>query len=178
MTEQIELLCASPYCAVSAVSGRVPTRPGYYAIYVNDTSVFPSPFREDLARRATQLIYIGIATVSLHERLVEQDLRHGLPSTFFRGIGPILGFRPQSGSLNGMSNQNNYKFSASDTAEIIRWMAANLSVSWVEESPALASTEKALIRAHQPLINTTHNPARSRELAALRLECRSIARTR
>lgn len=178
MREQIALVCPGPYCAVSAASARIPRRPGYYAIYVNDTSAFPSPFREELARRGTHLIYIGIATVSLHERLLEQDLRHGRPSTFFRGIGAILGYRPQSGSLNGMSNQNNYKFSTSDTAEINRWMAANLSVNWVEESPALASFEKALIRAHQPLVNTTHHPAPSRELAALRLLCRSIARTR
>lgn len=169
-----------PCCAVSAASGRVPTRPGYYAIYVNDTSVLPNPFREELANRGTQLIYIGIATVSLHERLVKQDLRHRSPSTFFRGIGPILGYRPEVGSLNGKSNQNNYKFSASDTAEIICWMGVNLSVSWIEESPAFVSTEteKALIRTHQPLINTQHNPAPSRELAALRRDCRRMARTR
>ena len=87
---------------------RVPARPGYYAIYGDDAGHLPSPYCDLLIGRGTDLLYIGIATVTLHGRLVEQDLRHERPSTFFRGIGPILGYRPHQGSLVGKANQNNY----------------------------------------------------------------------
>jgi hypothetical protein len=74
-----------------------------------------------------------------------------------------------------MRNQNNYKFSVADTAAIMRWIDAHLSVSWAEAKPALKGIEASLIRIHRPILNTTHNPACVPELAALRAECRRIA---
>lgn len=176
--DDLERMCAGPECSASHASARVPNRPGYYAIYVDDATALPSPYSDVLSGSGTRLIYVGIATISLNERLVKQDLRHQRPSTFFRGIGAILGYRPPPGSLIGKSNQNNYRFSTSDTAQVVRWINEHLSVNSIEESPAVATTEKALIRAHRPLINTTHNPDALPALAALRLECRTIARTR
>ena len=173
----LERLCAGPECSAAQASARVPSRPGYYAIYVDDATALPSPYSDVLSRTATRLIYLGIATVSLNQRLVQQDLRHQRPSTFLRAIGPILGYRPPRGSLIGMANQNNYKFSMEDTALILRWIVQHLAVNWIEETPAVAATEEALILARCPLINTTHNPDALPALAALRRECRTIART-
>lgn len=176
--EVVEGLVSGPTCTAAEAPTRVPMTSGYYAIFIDDASSLPSPYGDLLLRRATRLIYVGMATVSLHERLVEQDLRHRRPSTFFRGIGPILGYRPPTGSLLGKANQNNYKFSTGDTAEIIRWINGHLSVNWAEAEPALATTEASLIRVHRPFFNTAHNPEPVTQLVALRDECRRIARAR
>lgn len=169
-------LCASGQCSAENARTRVPAFPGYYAIFVDEPGAIPEPFGGELARRGTRIIYIGIATKSLHSRLVEQDLQHLGPSTFFRAIGSILGFRPQPGSLIGRANQRNYRFGAEDSAGIINWINKHLLVNWTEVSPALKTTERALILTHRPLLNTNHNPDKLPALAALRHECRRIAR--
>src|SRR4051794_32840843 len=104
----------------------VPTDPGFYSIFVDTPESLPAPFDEYLRRKATQLIYIGVASRSLFERLVQQDLRHCHPSSFFRGIGAVLGYRPPIGSLVGLRNQNNYKFSKDDTDAIVTWNRTHL----------------------------------------------------
>lgn len=169
-------LLSGPTCSAAEAPARVPEAAGYYAIYVDDAGRLPSPYCDLLLRRGTDLVYIGIATVCLYERLVEQDLRHKSPSTFFRGIGPTLGYRPQPGSLVGMKNQNNFRFSVADTAAIVRWIDAHLSVSWAKADPAHKGLETSLIRVHRPIFNTKDNPEPVAELAALRDECRRIAR--
>ena len=63
-----------------------------------------------------------------------------------------------------MKNQNNYKFSTRNTAEIIRWIDNQLLVSWVEANPALKGTEKALIQQYCPIINTIPQSARGRRI--------------
>ena len=75
-----------------------------------------------------------------------------------------------------MKNQKNYKFSTSDTAEVVRWIDNHVLVSWVEANPALQGIEQALIRQYCPIINTKHNQHAVAHLAALRRECRRIAR--
>jgi hypothetical protein len=175
-TETVERLVLGPKCTALQALSRVPTRPGYYAIFVDDGSALPSPFGDLLLKKATSLIYVGIATVSLYGRLVEQDLQHRRASTFFRGIGSILGYRPPLGSLVGKANQNNYRFSAAGTTEIIEWVNGHLSVNWAEADPALETTEASLIRAHRPVLNTKYNPAPVSLLADLRDECRRVAR--
>jgi hypothetical protein len=174
--ESVERLVLELKCTALGAPSRVPKRPGYYAIFIDDGGGLPSPFGDLLLQRATSLIYIGIATVSLHGRLVEQDLQHRRASTFFRGIGSILGYRPPPGSLAGKGNQNNYRFGAADTTEIIEWINGHLSVNWAEADPALETTEASLIRAHRPILNTKCNPDRLSQLAALRDECRRLAR--
>ena len=162
-------------CTAADAPALVPPRPGYYAIFIDDPGSLPKTFRDLLVERRTSLIYIGIATVSLFNRLIEQDLRHQSPSTFFRAIGAILGHRPVPGSLAGSKNQKNYRFSASDTAEVVRWIDNHLLVSWIEAIPALQQVEKGLISKYYPIINTKHNRHAVVELAALRRECRAIA---
>ncbi len=154
----------------------IPRRAGYYSIWIDDPGSLPRLYADRLRADQTELIYVGIATKSLHKRLVEQDFHHKSPSTFFRGIGPILGFRPPRGSLVGKSNQNNYKFSKEDTATIISWIERHLSVRVVEEPTASKDVEAVAIRTLRPLLNSTHNPAALGELARLRGECRDIAR--
>jgi hypothetical protein len=149
---------------------------GYYAIFVDDPISLKGTFHDLLDRRATKLIYIGIAGTSLYQRLVKQDLQHQRPSTFFRAIGPILGYRPPPGSLKRMRNKYNYRFGLEDTSEIIAWINEHLSVNWLEATPALKTVETLLIKTYSPIINTEDNPNPAIELANLRAECRMIAR--
>ena len=153
----------------------VPPTPGYYSIFVDNPANLPQPFRDRLCLKNTRLIYIGIATVSLFERLIQQDLRHKSPSTFFRGIGAVLGYRPPSGSLVGKSNQKNYGFSPADTRAIIAWNQEHLSVRFVAVDAAFPNAEQNAIGRSCPIMNTTHNPDCLSALADLRSECRSIA---
>ena len=172
-----ELTAKEKLIEVEDAEQYAPPCPGLYSIYVDRTEVLPSPFSDELKRRGTCLLYMGIASRSLQKRLVQQDLRHRNPSTFVRGIGAILGYRPAVGSLRGMANQNNYKFSRSDTVKVIHWIDNHLRVRWCMCDPeSLDKIKPRLIRRLTPLMNTTHNPARSEALAALRKECREIAR--
>ena len=171
-----ELTAIEKLVKVEDAEQDAPTRHGLYSIYVDRAETLPSPFSDELKRRGTCLLYIGIASKSLQKRLVQQDLRHRSPSTFFRGIGPVLGYRPPVGSLRGKANQRNYKFSRSDTDKIIRWIDDHLRVWWCEcETASLADIERSLIRKLTPLMNTKDNPAKSQVLATLRKECRDIA---
>ena len=154
---------------------KAPASPGYYSIYVDSAASLPGAFAAHLESRGSLLIYLGIATTSILARLIEQDLRHMRASTFFRGIGAVLGYRPPQGSLIGKKNRNNYRFVPADTRSIIRWIDDHLKVTWHEEDPAIAATEVAAIRHFAPLLNTTHNPRPLAELAELRAECRRIA---
>lgn len=156
----------------------VPYDSGLYAIFIDNPTNLPSPFREYLIQKGGSMIYLGKASSSLQERLVEQDLRHRNPSTFFRGIGAILGFRPPGGSLRGKGNQNNYKFSGRDTMSIIEWINSHLSVRCVVlEANEIESYEPSAIESLKPLLNTSNNPDKLSELADLREECRRIARS-
>jgi hypothetical protein len=172
-----EHLVAAPICTAAKAPELVPHTPGYYGIFIDDAYALPKPFQSLLVQRRTKLIYIGIATRSLYKRLVEQDLLHQGASTFFRGLGAILEFRPPPGSLAGKAKQNNYRFSVIDTTAIRTWIWEHLSVSWVEANPALKEVETLLIRKYFPIMNKDHNPAPVLELADLRRECRIIAST-
>ncbi|MGH9316984.1 MAG: GIY-YIG nuclease family protein [Thermoanaerobaculia bacterium] len=153
----------------------VPPRPGYYSIWIDDPVNLPAPYGDYLRERDTTLLYVGIATKSLLERLVEQDLRHKSASTFFRAIGPILGFRPPRGSLIGKKNTRNYTFAREDTNSIVAWIDAHLSVGFVENPAPAESVEGGAIQQLRPLLNSKHNPDALPALAALRAECRELA---
>jgi hypothetical protein len=156
----------------------VPCGPGFYSIIVDDPMNLPEPFGSILSKRGTPLLYIGVASKSLQERLVTQDLRHKRPSTFFRGIGAILGFRPPRGSLIGKGNQNNYRFDRADTEEIIAWIDKHASVRYIEVDTSQHPKAEALaISQHRPLVNKHHNPQALSVLEDLREECRRIALT-
>lgn len=152
---------------------------GLYAIYIDDSSNLPEPFATYLKKQDTTLIYLGKTSKSLFVRLFKQDLRHKNPSTFFRAIGPILGFWPPRGSLVGYRNQKNYKFSPADTQAIISWINEHLSVRYMYMTDApsceILSLEAKAIATLKPLLNTLHNPEALPELASLRTKCRNIA---
>ncbi len=178
MSDLAELILSVNRKSVATATDMVPNRPGYYSIWIDDPDELPGTFADYLREQQTQLIYVGIARQSLQERLVRQDLHHDKPSTFFRGIGAILGYRPPRGSLTGKKNQRNYKFSESDTLAIVDWIESHVQVGVVEESPADLRRESGAITRLCPVLNTDHNPCRFRvPLAQLRLECREIART-
>lgn len=156
----------------------VPNTSGLYSIFVDDATSLPSPFGDCLSKRRTNLIYLGKASGSLKERVVEQDLRHKNPSTFFRGIGAVLGYRPPPGSLKGKRNQNNYRFSATATKLIIEWINSHLSVRWsVLSEHDIELFEPKAIASLRPLLNSQHNPEPLPELVALREQCRVIAKS-
>jgi hypothetical protein len=171
-----ELLLGSvSHCAARGAEQQVAPGPGFYAIFVDIADSLPPPFSQTLRDQRTELIYIGIATKSLIERLVDQDLRHRNSSSFFRSLGAILGYRPPVGSLSAKKNQSNYKFSSRDTKDIVEWIDLHLSIRWLPVSPAANAAEEAAIRRHRPLLNITHNPTPSRELQDLRQLCRALA---
>ena len=80
----------------------VPDAPGFYAIHLNRKDSLDI-FLNDNAE--TSIIYLGIATTSLKKRLMEQELRHLKPATFFRSLGAVLGYRPEPGSLKYKKNK-------------------------------------------------------------------------
>ena len=174
-------------CVIYLLSSAVPaseaescvtSEPGLYSIFIDKAETLPPPFNEYQLKKKHLMIYFGKATESLLTRLVEQDLRHVNPSTFFRGIGAVLGYRPAAGSLKGKSNQNNYKFSPTDTQQIIKWINDHLFIRWLSLNvDEIESYEPSCISTIRPLLNTKHNPEASKELADLREECRRIARS-
>lgn len=172
-----QLLKGTVACKASEAEAKVPARPGYYAIFIDDPEALPTPFRDRLGRGAAEPIYVGIARKSLRKRLVDQDLRHKGHSTFFRGLGAALGFRPAPGSLAGKRNQQNYKFSQNQASEIVNWINRYLSIRWLEVAGPEPSVEAEIIHKFRPVFNDTHNPEPLAELTTLREHCRYIART-
>ena len=155
---------------------RIQNMPGYYSIWVSNVEHIPSPFKEELIKRKTTLLYIGIASNTLQKRLFEQELQHKSAATFFRSIGAVLGYRPQAGSLVGKRNQNNYKFSQSDTISIINWINVNLEICFHYCSALDDTSEKYLIAKYRPLLNWTHNPEPFYSLKKVKEQCRNTAR--
>jgi hypothetical protein len=150
-------------------------RPGLYCIRIDKPESLPEPFATYLKDRNHNIIYIGIATQSLKTRFLGQELRAKGHGTFFRGIGAVLGYKPPKGSLVNKKNKNNYKFSPADNKKIIEWINAHFVVNWVEFSGDFESTETMLVKKYLPILNTSKNPEKLAELAALRKECRDIA---
>jgi GIY-YIG catalytic domain-containing protein len=162
-------------CPANSAVGHVPDSPGYYSIFIDQASSLPDHFNTKIANSGSLLLYIGNSTSSVHERLLMQDLYGKSNSTFFRGIGAILGYRPPYASLANKVNQNNYKFSEENCRKIREWNEQHLSISWFETRPS-TRTEMLLIKRSLPLINSVHNPTRDPNLADLREECTKIAR--
>ena len=169
------LVCKAKCYPAARAESEVPTGPGYYSICIDSADSLIPPFDDLLRWRKTHLIYIGIATVNLYYRLVQEDLRHKRPSTFFRGIGAVLHYRPIAGSLVGKKNQRNYRFERQDTEAIIEWINTHLSIRWTEANPVSKKTEVFVISQCRPLLNTKDNPEPVHELATLRRECERIA---
>lgn len=163
-------------CAARYAPERVPSMPGYYGIYLDHVDTIRGLLPTSVHVPDQRLIYVGIATISLRQRLVDQDLRHQSPASFFRSVGAVLGYRPPKGSLVGRRNQQNYAFTLGDRGRIRLWIERHLLVSWVSVEP-LRHIEKSLIAEIRPLFNIQHNPEPNELLINLRQECRCIART-
>lgn len=166
-----------PVGTTAAALQTVPTGAGLYSIFVDDPRLLPASFRLALESRGSRLLYIGCSEASVAERLLQEDCEHRRASTFFRGIGAVLGYRPKLGSLRGKSNQNNYRFGTGDTKKIVAWIREHISVCAVPVSlEILARLERDVIAELRPILNTTYNPEAFQVLADLREECRRIAR--
>jgi hypothetical protein len=104
---------------------KIDCQPGLYSIFINDPTTLPEPFRSRLIVKRTQLLYVGMASGSLYERLIEQELRHKKAATFFRGMGAAQSYRPVRGSLRDKANKRNYRFSPADSKQIIAGWSKN-----------------------------------------------------
>ena len=148
---------------------RVPSISGIYCIKIIEGGKIPKEFG---IVENKEIIYIGIASKSLKERLWEEELNHLRPATFFRSIGAMLGFLPPKGSLIGKKNKRNYKFSSEDTEKIKNWMRDSLLVNFVPlPQERLEIFETLWIEKLTPLINIKHNPYANEQLKMARKKC-------
>ena len=164
-----EELIKGNFQSVSSLSAyAIPNESGIYCIKLREGSTLPSKYgkiRED------RIIYIGIASKSLRERLWEEELNHKRAATFFRSIGAMLDYLPPKGSLYGKKTRN-YKFSLEDTDKIQKWMKQSLRVNFIKvKETEIVSIEDALIKKYTPLANISRNPKASEVLKNARLHC-------
>lgn len=147
----------------------VPDSPGIYCIKLVHDVELPAKFgkvRED------RIIYIGMASVSLRERLWKEELHDVNPATFFRSIGTILGYLPPKGSMIGRRNPRNYRFYPEDKKKIQTWMQQSLLVHFILlPQEELEDIEKNIIKEYKPLVNIKNNPCKSKELENARKRC-------
>ena len=148
---------------------------GLYALKVIDIAKLPKIFQAEMLNCKHSIIYIGKAEKSVLNKRLREECRGESHGTFFRGIGALLNFRPEKGSLINMSNQNNYKFNPRDSQAIINWMNSNLYFNYIKLDKDFETIEKQLISKTCPILNTTHNPNKSKLLALKRKECREYA---
>ncbi|SDS58164.1 hypothetical protein SAMN05192545_1655 [Maribacter dokdonensis] len=154
----------------------IPDKPGLYCIGIKNIKALSSNLTKTLHERNHNIIYIGLASKSLKKRFLGQELRAKGHGTFFRSLGAVLGYRPETGSLVGMRNQNNYKFSKANEQKIISWINTNLIINWVAVEAHLNETESKLLNEYSPLLNIAGNPGKLNEVIDLRNECKRIAR--
>jgi len=148
---------------------------GLYCIRLKQHSRLPERYQNVLDKRKYKLIYIGKAEGQILRERLSQEIEHKKPGTFFRSIGSVLKYLPMKGHLKGKSNQKNFRFSKDDTAEIVKWLKANVEISIAKHESSF-EIEHEFIRKYCPLLNDTHNPLRLQELIDDKAECRKIAR--
>lgn len=153
----------------------VPDSSGVYVIKIKNIDKLPPTFGKVLRERKHKILYIGISTNSLRRRLWGNELHAKGHGTFFRSLGAILGYLPETGSLSEYRNKRNYKFSAQDSAEIIRWIEDNLEINFIAHSENLGKIEESLIVKYVPLLNLDKNPVKLSELVELRRKCEAVA---
>lgn len=153
----------------------IPDSSGVYVIKIKDVYKLPSTFSNVLKERKHKILYIGIATNSLRKRLWRNELHAKGHGTFFRSLGAILGYLPETGSLLGYKNKRNYKFSVHDSAEIIRWIEDNLEINFITHCDNLEQIESVLITNYLPLLNLYKNSIVLSELVKLRRRSEAVA---
>ena len=170
-----EELIKGDFKSVSSLSAdAIPNEAGIYCIKLREGSTLPSKFgkiRED------RIIYIGIASKSLRERLYEEELNHKRAATFFRSIGAMLDYLPPKGSLYGKKTRN-YKFSPENTDKIRKWMRQSLLVNFIKvKKSEIGNYESSLIKKYSPFVNISKNPCASEELKIARQRCVDYAKS-
>lgn len=154
----------------------IPESPGIYCIKLKEGVSLPEPYSHKITM--SRIIYIGISSVSLKDRLWVQELQHLSSATFFRSMGAILGYLPERGSLYGKETKN-YKFSIADTEKIKNWMRESLAVNFLPIPASLLDNfEKRLIVKYTPLVNIKDNPLKCKELEKARKRCIEIAKSK
>lgn len=148
---------------------------GFYVIKLKCNSRLPEKYQTILNSREIKYIYIGKAEKQTLRVRLEQEIEHKRPGTFFRSIGCLLNYFPMKGHLKDNSNQYNFKFSTTDTTQIVKWLKSNVEISVVKYA-GIFKIEKELIRKYCPLLNYTHNPKKLKELKNYKEKCRKIAR--
>ncbi|KGN75654.1 hypothetical protein HQ47_01590 [Porphyromonas macacae] len=148
---------------------------GFYCLRLKAKSKLPDRYQLILDKRKSKFLYIGKAEKQTLKKRLSQEICHKKPGTFFRSIGCVLGYLPIEGHLKGHLNQNNYKFSVSDTAKIVEWLISNIEISIVEYNGNF-EIEKKFIEKYCPLLNDDHNPMKLQELKDDKDKCRKIAR--
>lgn len=161
--------------SVGEIDHLVPHEPGMYCVRIKKVSALPPPFNRILKERGHDIIYIGIASQSIHRRMLGQELRARGHGTFFRSMGALLGYTPPPGSLIGKRNQRNYRFSEADNARVIDWMNRHFTVHWETMESGWNELETVLIDQHRPLVNISKNPSALSELSQLRKRCVDVA---
>lgn len=174
ITDTERKLISGTFTPVNSLNERnIPTSSGIYCIKLRKGVVFPANYgkiRED------GIIYIGIASESLFERLWNEELNCYSPATFFRSIGAMLGYLPPKGSLYGKTTRN-YKFSDSDEEKIRVWMRRSLLVNYLQvDKRDLNDIEDQLIKKYMPLVNIKGNPQASNAIKQARQRCLEFAR--
>ncbi|MBU5439752.1 hypothetical protein KQI42_17185 [Tissierella sp. MSJ-40] len=170
-----KLITDNNFKEISQLDKELLDKKGFYCIRLKEKSKLPAKYQVILESRKYRIIYIGKAEKTIKQRL-EQELEHKSPGTFFRSIGCVLGYLPMKGHLIGKVNQNNFKFSKSDTKEIANWLRENIEVSIVAYEGNFNLIEGKLIEKYTPLLNIDKNPLKLEELISDRKRCKDIAR--
>lgn len=187
MKEQICMMFLPPDQMLRKLQGK--HNPGLYYIRAKTENVIRSLsdqlYNEYIERLSIYIdspdplvIYIGKANGArgIHQRL-QQDLLHTGPSTFFRGVGAVMGKNPIRATTQ--SGVRNFRFNVDDTNEIIDFMQDNFEIMVEEQSqnhPAeILSTEKDKIMKYKPIFNKTHNTHPSAVIMNNRSRCRTYA---
>ncbi|SHE60684.1 hypothetical protein SAMN02745784_01221 [Tissierella praeacuta DSM 18095] len=170
-----KLITDNNFKEISQLDKELLDKKGFYCIRLKEKSKLPAKYQVILESRKYRIIYIGKAEKTIKQRL-EQELEHKSPGTFFRSIGCVLGYLPMKGHLIGKVNQNNFKFSKSDTKEITNWLKENIEVSIVAYEGNFNLIEGKLIEKYTPLLNIDKNPLKLEELISDRKRCKDIAR--
>lgn len=171
-----QLMNSSNFRSVKRLSDSdIPDSSGVYVIKIKDIDKLSPTFSKVLKKRKHKILYIGISTNSLRRRLWRNELYAKGHGTFFRSLGAVLGYLPETGSLMEYKNKRNYKFSVQNSAEIIRWIEDNLEINFITYSDNLEQIESTLITKYLPLLNLNKNPLVLSELVELRRKCEAIA---
>lgn len=171
-----QLMNSSNFRSVKQLNNSdVPDSSGVYVIKIKNIDKLPPTFSKVLKERKHKILYIGISTNSLRRRLWGNELHAKGHGTFFRSLGAVLGYLPETGSLSGYRSKRNYKFSAQDSAEIIRWIEDNLEINFITHCDNLEQIESVLITNYLPLLNLYKNSIVLSELVKLRRRCEAVA---